>query len=161
MSLQPGAEAPDVLLTKDDARSAVALSHFIGEQPLVLLFFPLAFSSTCTDELCEVAEDYSSYQELGAQVVGVSVDSPYTNARFARETRAPFPILSDFNRAASRAYGVLRDRLGHLEEVSERAAFVIDSDGTIAYTWVGENPGAYPPLAEIKAAIGRLTAPQP
>lgn len=160
MVLQPGAEAPDVMLTKDDARTAVVLSQYMGEQPLVLLFFPLAFSSTCMEELCEVAEDYAAYQELGARVVAVSVDSPYTNVRFARETGAPFPILSDFNRAASRAFGVLRERLGHLEGVSERAAFVMDAEGTIAYTWVGENPGAYPPMDEIKAAVARLTGPR-
>jgi glutaredoxin-dependent peroxiredoxin len=159
MVLQPGAQAPDVSLTMGDARTAVLLSRYMGERPLVLLFFPMAFSSTCTEEVCEVAEDFAAYQELGAAVVAVSVDSPYVNVRFARETGAPFPILSDFNRAASRAYGVLRERLGHLEGVSERAAFVVDAAGTIAYTWVGENPGVYPPLDEIKAAVARLTSP--
>lgn len=153
MALPPGSEAPDALLTEGDSRTAVALSDYMGERPLVLLFFPLAFSSTCTEEMCAVAEDYNAYLEMGAQVIGISVDSPYANARFAAETGVPFPILSDFNRTASRAYGVLRDTLGHLEGVSERAAFVIDAGGTIVYAWVGEHPGVFPPLAELKTAV--------
>jgi glutaredoxin-dependent peroxiredoxin len=152
MALEPGAPAPDAVLTRDDARTPVALSDYLGRQPLVLLFFPLAFSSTCTEQMCAVADDYSAYEDLGAQVLGISVDSPYVNARFARETAAPFPILSDFNRTAARAYGVLRERFGHLEAVSERAAFVIDGDGRVIYAWVGE-PGDLPPLDEIKAAL--------
>jgi glutaredoxin-dependent peroxiredoxin len=154
MALQPGVRAPDALLTDGDSRSGVALSDFIGERPLVLLFFPLAFSSTCTAEICAVAEDYDAYLEHGAQVIGISVDSPYTNARFAAETRAPFPILSDFNKTAARAYDVLRETLGHLQGVSERAAFVIDTDGMIKYSWVGEHPGVFPPLEEIKGWVG-------
>jgi glutaredoxin-dependent peroxiredoxin len=156
MPLEKGAPAPDVEVTVGDSRTVVSLSDYMGEGPLILLFFPMAFSSTCTEELCAVAEDYSAYQELGAMVVGISVDSPYTNARFARETGATYPIVSDFNRTASRAYGVLRDRLGHLEGVSERAAFVIDTHGVISYVWVGENPGAFPPLDEIKSAVASL-----
>jgi glutaredoxin-dependent peroxiredoxin len=156
MALDTGALAPDAEVTIGDARTVVSLKDYMGNGPLVLLFFPLAFSSTCTEEVCAVAEDYGAYQALGAQVVGISVDSPYTNARFARETGAPYPIVSDFNRVASRAYGVLRDRLGHLEGVSERAAFVVDARGVVAYAWVGENPGVFPRLEEIKAALARL-----
>jgi glutaredoxin-dependent peroxiredoxin len=152
VALTPGARAPDATLTRYDARTAVSLTEFLGQRPVVLLFFPLAFSSTCTEEMCAVAEDYSAYEGLGAQVLGISVDSPYTNARFAEETGAPFPILSDFNRAAARAYGVLRDSFGHLDGVSERAAFVVDRSGLITYSWVGE-PGDLPPLEEIKAAL--------
>lgn len=156
MGLPAGRMAPDAVLTLGDARTAVSIHDHLGERPLLLLFFPLAFSSTCTEEMCAVAEDYEAYTSLGAQVLGISVDSPYANARFAEETGAPFPILSDFNRTASRAYGVLRDTLGFLEGVSERAAFVIDRDGVIGYAWVGETPGTFPPLDEIKAAIARL-----
>jgi glutaredoxin-dependent peroxiredoxin len=152
MVLTTGARAPDAMLTRENARTAVSLGDYLGERPLVLLFFPFAFSSTCTEEMCAVREDYAAYEELGAQVLGISVDSPYANARFAEELGTPFPILSDFNREASRAYGVLRDSFGLLEGVSERAAFVIDADGRIAFTWVGE-PGDLPPLDEIKAAL--------
>ena len=145
--------APPFTLTEGDARTTVSLSEHLGDGPVVLLFYPLAFSSTCTEEMCTVADDYAAYEELGATVLAISVDSPYVNAAFARDCGASFPFLSDFNREASRAYGVLRGSLGELEGVSERAAFVIDADGVITYTWVGENPGVFPPLAEIKAAV--------
>lgn len=151
-ALTPGARAPDAALTRENARTAVSLSEYIGERPLVLLFFPFAFSSTCTEEMCAVRDDFAAYADLGARVLGLSVDSPYANARFAEELGAPFPILSDFNRSAARAYGVLRETFGHLESVSERAAFVIDADGVITYAWVGE-PGDLPPFGEIRAAL--------
>lgn len=153
MALAPGTPAPDAVLTLRDSRTTVALSDYQGGGPLVLLFYPMAFSSTCTEELCAVAENYVRYETLGATVVALSVDSPYVNARFAEECRASFPFLSDFNRTASRAYDVLRPALGVLEEVSERAAFVIDSDGVITYSWVGEHPGVFPPLKEIEEAV--------
>lgn len=160
MALEPGATAPDFTLTRDDARTTVTLSDHLGDGPVVLLFYPLAFSSTCTEELCTVAEDYGGYERIGATVFALSVDSPYVNARFAEACGARFPFLSDFNRTASRDYGVLRDRLGELEGVSERAAFVIDPDGTIVYSWVGEHPGVFPPLDEIRAAAAAVTAAQ-
>ena len=112
----------------------------------------MAFSSTCTEELCSVADDYSAYRDLGGSVVAISVDSPYVAARFAEACGAPFPFLSDFNRTAARAFDVLRPRLGELEGVSERAAFVIDDRGVITYAWVGEHPGVFPPLEEIREA---------
>lgn len=159
MSLQPGTEAPDAMLTRGDSRTTVSLlSYQEGQRPLVLLFYPMAFSSTCTEELCTVADDYTAYDDLGATVVAISVDSPYVNARFADECGASFPFLSDFNRTAARAYDVLRPRLGELEGVSERAAFVIDRRGVISYSWVGEHPGVFPPLDEIKSAVAAAAA---
>lgn len=152
MAVNVGDRAPDVILARDNARTTVAFRELLGDGPLLLLFYPFAFSSTCTEELCTVAEDYRAYESLGATVVAVSVDSPYTSARFARECGASFPFLSDFNRSASQAYGVLRESFGELEGVSERAAFVIDADGIIRYRWVGD-PGALPPLDEIKAVV--------
>jgi peroxiredoxin len=103
--------------------------------------------------MCAVADDWSAWQALGANVIGISVDSPYVNVRFAEETKAPFPIVSDFNREASRAYDVLRPDLGGLKDVSERVVYVIDRAGTITYAWQGEHPGVFPPLDEVKAAV--------
>lgn len=153
MALAPGTQAPDATLTVRDSRTTVTLHEYQESGPLVLLFYPMAFSSTCTEELCTVAEDYSEYEKLGATVLAISVDSPYVTTRFAEECGASFPFLSDFNRSASRAYDVLRPSLGKLEGVSERAAFVIDHDGVITYSWVGEHPGVFPPLDEIKEAV--------
>ena len=153
MALQPGTPAPDFTLTHGDAGTTASLGDYLGTGPVLLLFYPLAFSPTCTEELCTVAENYSAYEDLGATVIAISVDSPYVNARFADDCGASFPFLSDFNRTASRDYAVLRETLGQLEGVSERAAFVIDADGVITYTWVGENPGVFPPLAQIRDAV--------
>lgn len=138
-------------------REWVDLSSYMGEKPLVLLFFPMAFSSTCTSEMCAVADDWSAWQQLGATVIGISVDSPYVNVKFAEETKAPFPIVSDFNREATRAYDALRADLGGLKDVSERAVFVINRAGTIVYTWQGEHPGVMPPLDEVKGAVRRAS----
>ena len=161
MALQPGTEAPDFSLTHGDAQTTVTLSEALGDGPVLLLFYPLAFTSVCTDEMCTLANDYSAYEAMDATVFAISVDSPFAAARFAEACGAGFPFLSDFNRAASQAYGVLRPSLGELEGVSERAAFVIDADGLITYTWVGEHPGVFPPLEEIKEAVQAARSPSP
>jgi peroxiredoxin len=154
--LKAGTKAPGARVAVRP-REWVDLKSYMGGQPLVLLFFPMAFSSTCTSEMCAVADDWSTWQNLGGTVLGISVDSPYVNVRFAEETKAPFPIVSDFNREASRAYDVLREDLGGLKDVSERAVFVIDRTGTICYTWQGEHPGVLPPLDEVKEAVRKAS----
>ena len=154
MALNVGERAPDATVFSKP-REPVKLSQYTGK-PVVLLFFPLAFSGVCTKEMCTVAEDYSSYQDLGAEVIGISIDSPWVNQKFAEACNATFPIVSDFNKEATTAFDVLRPDLGGLKGVSERAAFVIDRNGRIAYAWVGENPGVFPPLDEIKAAVKAL-----
>ncbi|HEX6559337.1 MAG TPA: redoxin domain-containing protein [Longimicrobiales bacterium] len=151
MALKAGEQAPDATVFKYP-REAVRLSELRGRKH-VLLFFPLAFSSTCTEEMCTMAEDYSAYRDLGVEVIGLSVDSPYVNQKFADSCQASFPILSDFNKQASEAYGVLRPALGDLQGVSERAAFVVDEQGVVRYAWVGEHPGVMPDFAAIKAAL--------
>lgn len=156
MPLQPGDRAPELTLPSH-TRESVALADLWNGQPLVVLFFPLAFTSTCTEELCTIGEDMSAYQEMSANVVAISVDSPWTLDRFRQECGADFPFLSDFNREASQAFGVLRTSpLGPgLLHVSDRSVFVVDPQGTIRYTWFGgANPGLLPPFDEIKQAVG-------
>lgn len=154
MPLKTGDAAPDVTLPSH-ALEMVSLAEHRGDRALVVLFVPLAFTGTCTEELCTVGEDLGAYRELGARVVAVSVDSPWALERFRRECGADFPFLSDFNREATRAFGVLREGpLGPgLREVSDRSAFVIAPDGRIAYAWHSTNPGLLPPFEEIKAAV--------
>lgn len=154
MPLQIGDPAPDFTLPARPGET-VRLSDYRGKQPVVLLFFPLAFSSVCTREMCTVGEDYEAYRGLGAQVLGISVDSPFVNQKFAEECKAPFPILSDFNKEVIGPYGVERDELAGLRGVANRAAFVVDSAGKVAYAWVTENPGDFPPLDEVKEAVAR------
>lgn len=156
MPLQPGEPAPDLTLLDHDLRR-VSLSDYRGN-PLVLFFFPLAFSDTCTEEMCMVAEDFRAYRELDAQVVGISVDSPYVLQRFRTEVGAEFPFLSDFHREAAEGFGVLRSeplRSG-LRGTSERATFVLDAEGRVAYRWVGEHPGVLPRFDEINEALQQL-----
>lgn len=152
MPLPIGAEAPGATLFAAP-REPFLLTDHIGGKPTVLLFFPLAFSSTCTAEMCSVGEDYQAYLDLDARVFGISVDSPWVNSRFAKETSVPFPILSDFNREAMRAYDVVRPDLGGLRDVSERAVFVIGRNGRIHWVWQGENPGVMPPFDQVRTAL--------
>lgn len=154
MGLKQGDRAPDVTLPRHDNQQ-VALSSLWKDQPLVLLFFPLAFTSTCTEEMCTVRDDMGSYQGLNAQIAAVSVDSPFVLDRFRKEVGAEYPFFSDFNRQASRAFGVLREApLGPgLLNASDRAAFVIGTDGVVRYAWHQSNPGLLPPFDEIKAAL--------
>lgn len=134
-------------------REAVRLHDYLDGAPVVLLFFPFAFSSTCTAEMCSTAEDYGEYRDMGAQVLGISVDSPYANQKFAESCGAIFPILSDFNREAIVAFDVVRPDLGGLEDVAERVVYVIDGAGRIHWVWQGEHPGVMPPFDQIKAAV--------
>lgn len=153
MAVQVGETAPDATVFRFP-REPLRLTEYLGRKH-VILFFPLAFTRVCTQEMCTLAEDYSQYRDLGADVIGLSVDSPYVNQKFAESCNATFPILSDFNKEASIAYGVLRGGLGELKGVSERAAFVIDETGIVRYAWVGEHPGLMPDFAEIKKALSR------
>jgi glutaredoxin-dependent peroxiredoxin len=154
MGLQAGDRAPDVALPNHDGKH-VSLSELWSARPTVLLFFPLAFSSTCTEELCNVRDDMASYNGLNAQVAAVSVDSPYVLRRFREDIGAEYPFLSDFNREASEKFGVLRSApLGPgLRNASDRAAFVIGTDGVIRWAWHEANPSLLPPFEEIKAAL--------
>lgn len=157
MPLQPGDQAPNVTLVTHENHTA-PLDDLRGGKPAVMLFFPLAFTSTCTEELCTVRDDFRAYEELQSQVFAVSVDSPYTLKRYRAETGAPYTFLSDFHREAAEAFGVLRTApLGPgLRNTSDRSAFVLDRDGTVAYSWHSPNPSLIPPFDEIKDALRQL-----
>lgn len=154
--IETGSIAPDAVVFRAP-RQPVHLKDLYSEGTTVLLFFPLAFSSTCTEEMCAMAEDLAQYERLGARVYGISIDSPYTNVRFAQECRATFPILSDFNKDAARGFDVLRPELNGLLGVSERANFVVDGAGVVRYTWIGEHPGVMPPFDELEAAVASVS----
>ena len=157
-TIQPGDQAPEFRLVSDEKKE-IALSSFRG-QPVVLLFFPMAFTSVCTEELCTIRDDYAKYQELNAQVLGISVDSPFTLAKFKETQNLNFPLLSDFNKEASRAYGAFYEEfvLG-LKGVSKRSAFVIDGEGVVQHAEVLDNAGNLPNFADIQDALHKLRAP--
>jgi peroxiredoxin len=156
MGLKVGEKAPDVTLPSTENKM-VSLASLWAEGPLTVLFFPLAFTSTCTEELCAVRDDITAYRgaTAGGTVVAISVDSPFTLKRFKDEIGADYLFLSDFNREASRAFGVLREApLGPgLLNASDRAAFVVGTDGTVRYAWHEANPSLLPPFDEIKEAL--------
>ncbi len=147
-----GAPAPDFALAPGPGPDRVTLSDLRGET-VVLLFFPLAFSGVCTEELCRVAEDWSAWEGLSARVLGVSIDSPFVTRRFAEETGVPFPLLSDFNKEAASAYGVLYEEWFGMRGVAKRSAFVVDSAGVVRYAWVTEDADVLPPFHEILDAV--------
>lgn len=154
MALQPGDPAPTFALPEAPGQT-VDLADRIGKGPVVLLFFPLAFSSVCTAELCAVRDDWGEWEGLDADVLAISVDSPFVTRKFREEHRLPFPVLSDFNRAVARDYGVLYEEYFGLKGVARRAVFVIDGEGRLTYRWVGEDSGVEPDYAEVKQAVRR------
>ena len=156
MALSVGDKAPDFSLAPAPGPDRVALSDFRGEKNVVVLFFPMAFSSVCTDEICQMAEDYSTWSGLDAQVLGVSVDSVFVLQKFARETNAGFPLLSDFNKEAMKAFDVMYEDFFGARGVAKRSAFVIDREGVIRYAWVTEDAGVIPDFQEIRAAVQAL-----
>ena len=153
MPLSEGQEAPDFALPLEPGEAPLRLSDYLGEKPLVILFFPLAFSDVCTEEMRLVAEDYDRWRELDAQVIAISVDSPFVNRKFAEECGVPFPILSDFNREAVEDYGVNNPDYFGLEDVAHRSAFVIDRGGTVVYSWMSEDADILPDLDAVREAV--------
>jgi peroxiredoxin len=133
----------------------VSLSDFAGS-PVVLLFFPLAFSPVCLDEICRAAEDQSRWNELGAQVLGISVDQVFTLQRFKRESGAEFPLLSDFNKEVIAAYDVLNEDFFGARGVAYRSAFVVDGEGKIAWSWMTEDASILPDFDEIAGVLEGL-----
>ncbi len=150
MTIQKGDAAPAVTLP---ARFGEEVKAPIGQGKVVLLFFPLAFSPVCTDEMCHMRDSWSEWEGLDATVLAISVDSPFVTDRFRADQNIPFPILSDFNKDVCTNYGVLHEDLKGLKGVAKRSAFVIDPDGSVAYAWVTEDPRVQVPFEEVKAAL--------
>jgi len=155
MEITVGDQAPDFTLTSD-AKEEISLSDYKGKN-VVVLFFPLAFTGVCTTELCTMRDDLSAYEGLNAQILAVSVDSPFTLEQFKNTQNYNFPLLSDFNKEASEAYGSLYEEFAFgMKGVSKRSAFVIDKEGIIRYAEVLENAGEEPNYEDIKATLSRL-----
>lgn len=125
----------------------------IGKDRIVLLFFPFAFSSVCTAEMCHMRDSWTQWQQLDAKIFGISVDSPFVTDRFRTEENIPFPILSDFNKEVARQYGAIHEQLKDFKGVAKRSAFVIDTGGKVIYDWVSDDPSKQVPFEEVKAAL--------
>jgi peroxiredoxin len=156
MALKAGDQAPDFTLYNSE-KQQVSLSDYRGSN-VVLLFFPQAFTGVCTTELCTMRDDIAYYEGLNAQVLAVSVDSIFTQARFKEDQRLNFPLLSDFNKETSVAYGSLFDEFVFgMKGVSKRSAFVIDADGVIRYAEVLPTAGELPNFEAVKETLQQLS----
>ncbi len=157
MNIQIGMQAPDFTL-RDNEKNTVTLSEQRGKNVL-LLFFPLAFTSVCTKELCSVRDNLAMYNQLNVQVYGISVDSLFTLDKFRIEQNLNFPLLSDFNKTVSTTYGAIYDKFVlEMEGVSKRSAFIIDKQGVIQYAEVLENAGEVPDFEAIKICLDRINS---
>jgi glutaredoxin-dependent peroxiredoxin len=155
MQIQTGQPAPDFSLYAHD-KSVFKLSDQKGHNVL-LLFFPLAFTSVCTAELCSVRDSMKKYESLSTRPFGISVDSLHTLNKFRDEQELNFPLLSDFNKEVSELYGCIYPKFGfEMKGVSKRAAFVIDKEGIVRYAEVLENAGEQPDFPAIQRVIEGL-----
>ena len=147
--VEVGDKAPDVELV-DTEKAPVRISSFKGK-PIVLLFYPGAFTGTCTKEMCTMRDSLSQYNKLNANVVGVSVDGPFANKAFKSANNLNFTLLSDFNRDAVRAFGNYHENFSGIKgyTASKRAVYVLDKNLVVRFKWVSENPGVEPDYATI------------
>jgi peroxiredoxin len=158
MALASGTQAPDFKLKTitADGPADYALSSNFGKKPTVILFFPLAFTGVCTQELCDVSAGLAKYESLNAAVVGISVDSPFAQDAWAKKEGIKIPLLSDLNKETAKAYGVLLPDLLGFGSTSARAAFVVDKTGTIRHSEQTPTPKDLPDFNKIAEILGSL-----
>jgi peroxiredoxin len=153
MAIAVGQEAPDLELPVAGSQDKFKLSDYKGRQPVVLLFFPLAWTGVCTQQMCDARDAMNKFEELNAKVVGISVDSPFALNKFKEDQGLNFDLASDFNREACNTYDCKYEELLGFKNVAKRSAFVIDKDGKVAYALVNESAKDVPPFDEIQAAL--------
>lgn len=157
MSINVGQQAPDFTLFDSD-KNKVSLSDFKGKENVLLLFFPQAFTGVCTSELCAVRDDIARYNNSNVKVLGISVDSVFTLDKFKKEQGYNFPLLSDFNKEASKAYDSIYESFTDMDMkgVSKRSAFLIDKQGAVQYAEVLEKASDVPNFDAINEKISSL-----
>jgi len=153
MPLTIGTKAPAFTLKSKKADGLVDVTLPVPGKKTVILFFPLAFTSVCTDELCSVTQGLDAYAGAGAEVIAISVDSPFAQEAWAKANQIGLTIVSDLNKEATNAYGVLFKGLAGIGDSSARAAFVVDAAGQIAYAEQTPTPKDLPNFEAIKAAL--------
>ncbi len=155
MTLKTGELAPSFTLKDSDCKD-VSLSDYKGKT-VTILFFPLAFTGVCTEELCHMRDNYSKYEKLNSEIIAISVDSPFTLAKFKADNNLNFTVLSDFNKDVSQAFGAYyEDFVLGLKGVSKRATFIIDGDGKVQYQEVLDNAGNLPNFTALEEALAKL-----
>jgi glutaredoxin-dependent peroxiredoxin len=155
MPLNPGSKAPDFTLMNQD-RQPVTLSTALANGPVVLAFFPAAFSSVCQQELCTFRDSMADLSAVKAQVMGVSTDTFFTLKAWGDQQRFGFPLLSDYNKEVIRQYGVVNPDMIGLKEIAKRAVFVIDPAGIVRHQEVLEDARNEPDYGKVRAALAAL-----
>lgn len=157
MPLAIGSKAPDFTLKTKTAEGLkdVKLSDNFGQHQTVLLFFPLAFTGVCTQEMCDQSSGLAEYEKLGAKVIAISVDSPFAQEAWAKANNIQLTIVSDLNKEVTKAYDVLFPNLAGVGDTSARAAFVIGKDGVIKYAEQTPTPKDLPNFAAVKEALAK------
>jgi len=153
MAVLKGQQAPEFTLFSSELKE-ISLSNYSGKK-VVIHFFPMAFTGVCTTQLCTMRDTFGFYEGLGAEMLAISVDSPFTLAKFKEENSYQFPLLSDFNKETSKAYGAYYEEfVFNLKGVSKRAAFVLDENHKIVHSEVLESAGDLPNFDAIREALG-------
>ena len=158
MAISVGTKAPDFTLKSKNAEGVadISLSSNVGQKNTVILFFPLAFTGVCTTELCDVTAGLGQYSDLNADVIGISVDSPFAQEAWAQKENIDITLASDLNKKTAADYGVLLDDLLGFGATSARAAFVVDKDGVVQYSEQTPTPKDLPNFDAIKETLKGL-----
>ena len=153
MSVTVGTKAPAFTLF-DTERKPRSLQEFLGKK-VVIAFYPGAFTGACTKEVCALQDAVAAFNSLNAQVIGISVDSPFANKAFSEANKLAYPLLSDFSRETSKAYAGVYEDFGGVKgyTAAKRSVFILDEKGVVKYVWVTDAPGTEPPYDEVKAAL--------
>jgi peroxiredoxin len=157
MAISVSSKAPDFTLkSKSPVDADVKLSNNFGKKNTVLLFFPLAFTGVCTKELCDVTAGLNAFKDLNADVIAVSVDSPFAQQAWAQKEKIGITLASDLNKTTTKAYDVVFPMLAGVGDTSARAAFVIDKQGVVQYSEQTPTPKDLPNFTAVKAALAKL-----
>jgi peroxiredoxin len=158
MAISIGSKAPDFTLKSKQASGLVdvKLSNNFGKKNTVLLFFPAAFTSVCTKEMCDISGGLNAYADLGADVIGISVDTPFAQEAWAQKEKIGITLASDLNKEVIKKYQVVIPMLAGIGDTAARAAFVVDKNGTVQYSEQTPSPKELPNFEAVKATLTKL-----
>ena len=158
MAISVGTKAPDFTLKSKQATGLVdvKLSDNFGQKNTVLLFFPAAFTSVCTKEMCDISSELAAYSSLNATVIGISVDTPFAQEAWAQKEKINLTLASDLNKEVSKKYDVVFPMLAGVGDTAARAAFVIDKSGVVQYSEQTPTPKDLPNFDRVKETLSKL-----
>jgi len=158
MAISVGSKAPDFTLKSKQASGLVdvKLSNNFGKKNTVVLFFPLAFTSVCTKEMCDITAGLNAFSGVGADVIAISVDSPFAQEAWAQKEKIGITLASDLNKEVIKQYGVVFPMLAGVGDTAARAAFVIDKNGVVQYSEQTPTPKDLPNFEAVKATLSKL-----